>query len=470
MLRVAVEPEFEAWREIARRMLREGYAPEQVDLQDVTVERPLSLALEVEETPVAMGIEAPHVPKAFLEKARVAAVHRDPERWNLLYRILWRLQSTRGLLHVEVDDDVALLGRLVSQVHHDVHKMHAFVRFRKIDDVDGEHFVAWYRPDNRIVPLVAPFFQERFAVMRWTILTPDASVDWDPATKALRFGAGVGREHAPQDDEVEGLWKSYYGSIFNPARLNPRMMRGEMPVRYWGNLPEAAIIPHLIQKAEARVGVMMAVQSEKTTAEPFVPEHHTLKALREALPSCKGCSLFECATQVVPGKGAAKAHLMLVGEQPGDQEDLQGEPFIGPAGGVLRKVLEELRIDPADVYMTNAVKHFKFKQQGKRRLHENPRMSEINACKPWLMAELDAIKPRVVLCLGASASKSLLGGTFTLMKSRGKLQQTPAGHNVFATIHPSAILRARDEQSREQLLGFLKDDLATAYKMSLTAP
>ena len=210
----------------------------------------------------------------------------------------------------------------------------------------------------------------------------------------------------------------------------------------------------------------ISVQGEKRTAAPFVPALHTLPALRRALPECRGCDLYKHATQAVPGAGATKARLMLIGEQPGDQEDLKGEPFVGPAGAVLRKALEELGIDADEVYVTNAVKHFKFVQRGKRRLHENPRMSEINACKPWLMAELDAVKPRVLVCLGASASKSLLGGTFALMKSRGQVQETPFAERVIATLHPSAILRARDHQSREQMLNFLKDDLALAYKLA----
>jgi uracil-DNA glycosylase family protein len=214
---------------------------------------------------------------------------------------------------------------------------------------------------------------------------------------------------------------------------------------------------------------MISPPTQKPSAAPFVPAEHSLRALRRALPKCEGCDLFRCATQVVPGTGAERAYLMLVGEQPGDQEDLQGEPFVGPAGTLLRKALDELGIDAAKVYVTNAVKHFKFVQRGKKRLHENPRMSEINACKPWLLAELDAVKPRVVLCLGASASKSLMGGTFTLMKSRGQVQETVSAQRVLATIHPSAILRARDHQSREQLYGFLKDDLALAWKLAQKA-
>ena len=216
-------------------------------------------------------------------------------------------------------------------------------------------------------------------------------------------------------------------------------------------------------RAEKRVAHMVTRQSTQPTAAPFVPAEHTLPVLRAALPSCEGCELYQHATQVVPGTGDPAAALMLVGEQPGDQEDRQGLPFVGPAGGVLRKALEEVGIAPEQVFMTNAVKHFKFVQRGKVRLHQNPRMSEITACKPWLSAEIEAVQPRVILCLGASAAKSLLGSTFSLMRERGTIRQTSFAERVIATVHPSAVLRAQDPAGRDLLYNFLRDDLALAY-------
>ncbi len=471
MHRVTIPPEFDAWRVAARDALRLGYTPEQVNLEDATQPSVLDL-LTMDEAPADAAMEQPHVPKAFLDAAKVAAVHRDPQRWNLLYRLLYRLQGNRDLLKVEVDDDVAELKRMEMQIGRDLHKMHAFVRFRKVSAAAGaqpdggaepEHFIAWYRPDHRILHLAAPFFAERFAPMRWTILTPDESVSWEPATQQLRFSEGTGKEAAPQEDELETLWRSYYGSIFNPARLNPEAMRSEMPVRYWQHLPEVALLPTLLQRAEGRVNAMVTRQSKQPTAAPFVPAEHTIPALQAAMPGCEGCELYKHATQVVPGAGHIAAALMLVGEQPGDQEDRQGAPFVGPAGGVLRKALDEIGIPHGEVFMTNAVKHFKFVQRGKLRLHQNPRMSEITACKPWLTAEIDAVKPRVILCLGASAAKSLLGGTFALMKERGVIKQTAFAERVMATVHPSAVLRAGDENGRDLLYNFLRDDLALAY-------
>ena len=330
-------------------------------------------------------------------------------------------------------------------------------------DADCEHFIAWYQPDHRILPLAAPFFAERFSIMRWTILTPDASVSWDPIAKEFTFGPGLPRESAPPEDELETLWRAYYSSIFNPARVNPSTMRSEMPVRYWKNLPEVAVLPTLITQSKTRVQTMVKQQQAQPTAQPFVPEDHSLPSLNAALPGCQGCDLYCHATQVVGGRGPGNAALMLVGEQPGDQEDRQGKPFVGPAGAVLDRILDDLRIPREALYVTNAVKHFKFVQRGKLRLHQNPRMGEIMACRPWLLAEIETVKPSVVLCLGASASKSLLGGTFALMRDHGKILSTPYAERVLATVHPSALLRARDEQSGAQLKQFLTDDLAFAW-------
>ena len=475
-------------------LLQKGFVPEELDLADSTNVTTLPLVLEpLESSPSGTPVANPHVPRSFLDAAELAATHRSPMRWNLLYRILFRLQKQPELLRIEVDTDVAQLRSLVQQVRRDLHKMHAFVRFRKIEadpmeeanpftphlsaasTEEGsrpEHFVAWYQPDHRILHLAAPFFAERFAPMQWSVLTPDDSVIWNPVTKQLTFGPGTPREHAPQADELETLWRAYYSSIFNPARLNPEVMRSEMPVRYWKNLPEVDVLPQLITQSAHRVGAMVQTQALKPTAAPFVPAEHTLSIINAALPACKGCDLYLHATQAVPGTAPSASpsqtvELMMVGEQPGDQEDRQGKPFVGPAGRVLDRALEELGIDRTTVYVTNAVKHFKFVQRGKLRLHQNPKMSEITACRPWLLAEIDALRPKVILCLGSSAAKSLLGGTFGLMRDHGKIFPTPYANQVVATIHPSAVLRARDAQAGEQLYTFLKDDLALAYHAAL---
>lgn len=474
VMRIRIAQEFAEWRKLARAAVAKSIPPEAIDFYDPAYAGTSELFSAEDFCPTDLTQDVPdtmpHVPKSFMEMAVIAAYHNDPQRWNLLYRLLWRLQRQRELMKVQVDTDVNALFRLTEQVRRDEHKMHAFVRFRRVEEQDGEErFIAWYEPQHHILKLAAPFFAERFAVMRWSILTLDGSASWEPSTKQLQYGPPVTREQAPSGDELEELWKSYYASIFNPARLNPDAMRGHMPVRYWGNLPEIELLPQLMTTAAKRVEGMVAIQAGKPTAAPFVPAKHTLTLIREALPACKGCELYKHATHVVPGRGAGHAPLMLVGEQPGDQEDLQGLPFVGPAGGVLRKAMAEAGIADSEIFMTNAVKHFKFVQRGKSRLHQNPRMSEITACKPWLLAELDAVKPKLVLCLGASAAKSLLGGTFGLMRDRGKVLSTPFAEHVMATIHPSAVLRAPDEEMRHTLYQHLLNDLLAAYRFVMKA-
>ncbi len=466
MRTVTIEPEFAGWREAARSLLCEGVRPDDVVIIDSSTPRTLELGFSEEATVRCVPVGGMVAPRGFIEAAKVVACHSNPGRWQLLYRLLWRLQRKRELLHIETDEDVAAFRRLERQVRRDLHQMHAFVRFRSVRDEEGrEHFVAWYRPNHRVLELAAPFFVERFPLMQWTILTPERSVAWDPEAKHLTWGPGYPKEAAPEGDALETLWRSYYASIFNPARVNPRAMRAEMPVRYWGNLPELAVLPQLLTTAGVRVEAMMSAQA-KESAAPFVPAQHTLPQIDRALPGCKGCDLYKHAIQAVPGAGSAGAELMLVGEQPGDEEDKQGSPFVGPAGRMLNRAIEEIGLDRTQMYVTNAVKHFKFVERGKRRIHQSPRLSEITACRPWLQAEIEAVRPKVVVALGATAAKSLLGAKFALMKQRGTVVSSPYAERVVATIHPSAVLRAQGPGG-EQLYQFLKQDIEFAHAVAL---
>jgi DNA polymerase len=207
----------------------------------------------------------------------------------------------------------------------------------------------------------------------------------------------------------------------------------------------------------------------KRSAAPFVPKTTSIKVLSAASHECRGCDLYKTATQVVFGAGPSKARVMFVGEQPGDQEDRQGAPFVGPAGAMLDKALEGAGIPRSDVYVTNAVKHFKWEPRGKRRIHKKPRISEIKACRPWLEAELRAVKPQILVCLGATAAQSVMGPQFKLMQSRGKVINTPPGpglpvERVVATIHPSAVLRAPDSEGRRAAYESLVADLKVVAK------
>jgi DNA polymerase len=194
-------------------------------------------------------------------------------------------------------------------------------------------------------------------------------------------------------------------------------------------------------------------------ASAYLPKRRTLPALRRASRECRGCELWRDATQTVFGAGPAKAELMLVGEQPGDREDREGEPFVGPAGRILRRALDEAEIDIDSTYVTNAVKHFKWRPQGKRRLHQTPRAGEISACKPWLEAEVEAVSPRALVALGAIAARSLFGTKVRVTKDRGRLLDSPLAPLATVTVHPSAILRVGGGDVREAAFAELVDDL-----------
>jgi uracil-DNA glycosylase family protein len=197
----------------------------------------------------------------------------------------------------------------------------------------------------------------------------------------------------------------------------------------------------------------------KSTAAPLVPSHPTLQTLREAARGCRACDLWKRGTQTVFGEGAQHGGVMLVGEQPGDKEDLKGHPFVGPAGMLLDKALEAAGIDRRTVYVTNIVKHFKWEHRGKRRIHKKPNSLEIAACRPWFDAEVAVVRPRVIVCLGATAAQALLGKTFRVTKQRGEMLPSKIAPFITATVHPSAILRAPDDDSRHQEMRLFIEDL-----------
>lgn len=451
----------DAFRGAARAALCAGVAPEEIDWlvdgQAGLLPRP-----DVRDAPALHA--SPRVPRAFLDIAGTVLCHRDAQRHGLLYRLLWRI--THGEPHVlatPTDADTRWAMQLAQEVRRDAHKMKAFVRFR---EVPGEHdrFIAWFEPQHHILQRVAPFFARRFAGMRWAILTPEASATWDG--EALSFGPGGVPGDAPAFDAGEDLWRTYYAHIFNPARLNPRMMRQEMPQRYWKHLPEAHLLPSLIQGAGLRVREMAEREHAAprrripaTLATPIddTPRADTLAALRQRARDCRACPLWEPATQTVFGEGPQDARILVLGEQPGDMEDLSGRPFVGPAGKLLDRALAELGLDRAQLYLTNAVKHFRFERRGKQRLHRNPEASHVQACRSWLAGEIEHVRPQVILCLGSTAALALFGKDFRLMEQRGTWQTLHDGTRAFATVHPAWILRQPAVQQQEAYANWLDD-------------
>jgi DNA polymerase len=325
--------------------------------------------------------------------------------------------------------------------------MRAFVRFREVATEAGPWMVAWFEPQHLIVEANAPFFRDRFPEQRWSILTPDRCVHWDPSARELRFTAGANRADAPAEDATEDLWRTYYASIFNPARVKVAAMNAEMPRHYWKNLPEASIIPRLLADARPRVDAMVEQSATRSAAAnipaglALVPRSDDLDVLRDAAATCRACPLWRDATCTVFGEGPRRARVVLVGEQPGDQEDRAGKPFIGPAGQLLDRALAAAGLPRGEFYVTNAVKHFKWEPRGKRRLHATPSSREIAACRPWLEAELAAIRPELIVCLGATAAQSVLGAPVRVGEERGRFLDTGFGARALVTVHPSALLR-----------------------------
>ena len=363
---LAADANFDAWRDKARVLLAAGAAPEHVDWSSAT-EPGLSFDPVRD---IDSSLPRPsRVPRQFVERARQAAMHRQFDRFALLYRILWRLTHHEPkLLELHVDADVVALNAMGKAVSRDLHKMKAFVRFKEIasqKDDGRTWFVAWFEPEHFIVPAAAPFFVGRFTNMRFSIVTPDASMHWDG--EALAIGPGGRKSDVPAEDASEELWRTYYASIFNPARLKLDAMRAEMPQKYWKNLPEASLIAGLSNAAMRRTADMIdAPPAEPNHRVPVAPpavtspavtttaaskvltqmgsiedaRQHLLYLTRQAA-QCRSCELWRDATQTVFGEGPPNATVMLVGEQPGDQEDLAGHPFVGPAGQLLDRALIE---------------------------------------------------------------------------------------------------------------------------------
>jgi probable DNA metabolism protein len=466
------ETDFDGWRKAARALALNDVKPSDVTW-NVAGDAPELFA------PTTAPLEPSHgtfnVSAKFVELAKMAILHRDPERFALLYRLLWRLRQNHDLLDIATDPDVNEIAAMAKAVRRDEHKMHAFVRFREIGREHKSHFVAWFEPEHHIVELAAPFFARRFADMPWSILTPDLCAHWDG--HAVSITPGVSQSEAPTADRLEETWRSYYASIFNPARLKVAAMRNEMPKKYWRNLPEASLIKPLIEGAARSTSAMIAsaatephkaqkrLDSAKGTDMPRKHTGDDIETLREDAADCRACPLYKDATQTVFGEGPPTARIMLVGEQPGDKEDLAGKPFVGPAGQMLDRALEEAGIDRHQVYVTNAVKHFKFVPRGKIRLHQKPNTPEIKACRPWYERELAAIKPELVVAMGATAAQSVFGKITPINKSRGRLIDLAEGTRALVTVHPSYLLRLPDAEAKAQEYRRFVQDLKIAAEM-----
>ena len=465
--------DFAEWRAAARRLLAGGVAPEHVSWRGAA--DGASLFGDAAPAPASGAVS---LPRELLAMADRVICHRDPAVPARLYRIVWRAAHDRQLLARRTDANVDWLRKTDKAIRRDIHKMHAFVRFRRLgeDDAGRESFAAWFEPDHYILRLTAPFFQRRFYGMDWAIVTPDARAIWHNET--LTYGPGGTKDEVPGADVVEDQWRTYYGAIFNPARVKIDAMRAEMPKKYWKNLPEAQDIAPLLAGAEARVERMR--EAAVSMANPLTDKWRTrvtdqllldddiktLDDVARAVDRCNRCPIGCNATQGVAGEGPTRARIMLVGEQPGDQEDLQGRPFVGPAGQVLDEALAEAGLDRQRLFLTNAVKHFKYEPRGKRRLHQNPTAGEIDICRWWLDKERALVQPDLIVTLGGSALRGVTGKSASIASMRGAVHELAGGTKLIATIHPSFLLRLPDRERAAQERAAFVADLARARKLA----
>lgn len=479
-----VDGGYAAWRERALRALAQGLSPAAVswdDLGDRSGEQAstqLSLGMDAANVAASLGGSTGtldvRISRELAALLRDAALHRSAQRWAFLYRVLWRWCHGDRAVASPADEDGARLYAMAKAVRRAQHDMIAYVRFqqRRPDMAGAEalpEYLAWYEPDHDVLAYAAGHFARRMGSTTWWIGTPNGTATWDG--KTIHYAA------APDDraafragaDAVEPLWTAYYRNIFNPARLNEQALHQHMPVRFWKGLPEAALIPGMIAEARngarrvgqaATIGGMrgkqVAVDAER--AQPA-------RAMPTSLDQCRNCELWRHATQAVPGRGPATARIMVVGEQPGDHEDLSGEPFIGPAGQVLDDALRHAGVARDSVYLTNAVKHFKWFARGKRRMHKTPGQLEVDACAHWLDQELATVQPRVIVTLGATALGAVVREKVRLrdaMAAPLRLGDTW----IVATWHPSYALRVDGPDARASVEADIRDALALARRLA----
>lgn len=493
MTRLVEVVNFSQWRNEARRLLSDGVPPdavqwrrhdegdlfgsallEQDDAQDGSGDEKHMSGIARHSPVLANGnaddrAEAVQVSRELMSLLQQAACFRADDRWSFLYKVMWRWVLGEHDVASAADVDGSRLHAMAKAVHREEHKMHAYLRFRERAETEGPpRFVAWFEPAHDVLPQVAGHFARRMGYASWMIGTPQGTMLWDG--RKLHAGPPVMRGAADIDDDGEALWLTYYRSTFNPARLNAKAMQGHIPLRYWKNLPEGKLVPGLIsnaatgarqtgqaQEVGARSGTTIAVTPERAVPEREEPS---------TLDQCRRCELWRNATQGVPGTGPENSRIMLVGEQPGDQEDLAGMPFIGPAGQLLDRALQQAALERRDVYVTNAVKHFKWEPQGKRRLHKTPGQREINACRYWLEQEIATVRPQIIVALGSTALKSVLQDAKASLTERLGAPFQKDGVWIVAVYHPSYVLRVPGEDAKARAFAAMVDGLKAARQLA----
>ena len=446
VVRLADETDYAGWRQAARDLRGRGAPPESVIWTVDGAAGPFAAANEDAAPPSPASAVSFSVPHGFLELAQRVALHRSDERFALLYRLLWRFQAEPDLLRRAADPDVAKARDLARDVSRAAQAMKAFVRFRPAADATGEALVAWFEPAQRVARATAPFFARRHGASRFSILTPDVCVHWDRT--ALSFTPGADPADAPRGDALEDYWRARHAAVFRNS-----------------GVAEAIPPPMIRPPAPSARAVKAALRNSRDAPYDGVAPA-ALEDVAAGVNHCRRCSLWRDATQGVAGEGPARARLLFVGEQPGDQEDLAGRPFVGPAGQVFDRALAAAGVPRAETYVTNAVKHFKHELRGKRRIHQTPTTGEVTACRWWLDSERRLIRPRVIVTLGATAALAVFGRATSVAKMRQQAIQLSDQAQGVVTYHPSYLLRVPDAAAKAKAYEMFVEDLKFAWALA----
>lgn len=458
MKSISIEPSFTAWRRAARALLRQEIEPAQLEWIE-------SEANAASESATGNGpdgtLPTPAIPRELLARLKTAACFRAPDRWPLLYRILWRW--TRGERHVlDLDDpDGALLAQRIQSVERETEDLLILTLFRRRDpsSMGLPEFVGWYEPHHDLLERAAARFAARMGNSTWMLATPQGAAFWNGMLLHLGRPAAEETEHAARalpanamtgeavtSEPTEALWLAYYASAFN-GQPTP------VALRYWRTPAAGPPLPARLARERSRIGA----QRDTVTVPAMPPVEYSALTppLREPtgpLATCRRCALWRNAQQAVAGTGAAHAPIMVVGEQPGEYENQHGEPFTGPAGQLLDAALRRAGLERTALYLTYAVKHYKWEALDQQRVHRTPARREVEACQYWLEKELAQVAPRVVVTLGASALKALTGAHVNLSEYLGQTIHH-GGRLIVPTWHPSYGLRTADARLREDIVG-----------------
>ena len=430
MYRVVLQhqADWEGWRDAARALALAGVAAEEI-LWTVGE----GTATSLPEVTGRFG-----VPRALVEMARTAIAARDPERFGLLYRLILNAREGEAIAD---DPDFARARHLALATRRETHRMQCLVRFRPVAAPGGLCHVGWFEPAHYVLDTVARAYAADYPHLLFSILTPGGSAHW--AGAAMCRGAGLAAADVPDDAGLEAAWHARFGDLFADAQAPPAP-----------NAPRASSLRPPDRPALGPVRL------------PPGRDAARLARMAAEATGCQRCALWQPATQTVFGEGPLDAPIMFIGEQPGDQEDIIGRPFVGPAGVLLDQALEEAGIDRRQNYVANAVKHFKFSSRGPRRVHQTPEAPEIETCRDWLAMERAEVRPALIVLMGATAARAVLGHPVTIGRERGAPFDLPDGTPGFITVHPSFLLRQPDEESRARQYSLFVRELRQAAALA----